>query len=282
MRAPIYSNSKESDIAEETKIRIIKILSNDTIQELNEYVTFVEHGIYVFLQYKEKPYIINGFAEDIFWKIVSKLYILFHDSGSNILLFFLEIVPDDGKKSIKPFPVTSPKEVMSLEKAKEFINYINILRQTEQHNMKPDSVIDNSKENKRIKLFKKIIKKDIPESEKEWEKCIMWINQNCNNLYNALKRRLECLERETDPSKKELLLIGYYGCLEKYFQSNMYDLLMEISRRKRKNSQEMYIRALVKKQGDKMSNEIIELLKKSKRKVDPYKVALQVVDNYIR
>ena len=59
----------------------------------------------------------------------------------------------------------------------------------------------------------------------------------------------------------------------------MYDLLMEISRRKRKNSQEMYIRALVKKQGDKMSNEIIELLKKSKRKVDPYKVALQVVDN---
>ena len=92
----------------------------------------------------------------------------------------------------------------------------------------------------------------------------MWINQNCNNLYNALKRRLECLERETDPSKKELLLIGYYGCLEKYFQSNMYDLLMEISRRKRKNSQEMYIRALVKKQGDKMSNEIIELLKKKK------------------
>lgn len=64
MIPPIYSNDKIIN-DEKVKKNIIILLSDETIKELNNKLTFTDHGIYIFSQYKEKRYIINGYAETI-------------------------------------------------------------------------------------------------------------------------------------------------------------------------------------------------------------------------
>ena len=195
MVAPIYSNDK---IINDEKLQrnIISLLSENTVKDLNSKLTFVDHGIYIFSQYREKRYIINDYAENIFWNMVSRLYVLFHDCGLDVLPYFLEVVQADGKQAIKPYPVTPNSDIQQFERATEFIENIKVLRHSEQHNMKPDSVIDKGKERKREKILCGISNKKIPQTESDWEKCIQWITNNCSNLYCLLNKRLVFLEEE--------------------------------------------------------------------------------------
>ena len=105
MVAPIYSNDK---IINDEKLQrnIISLLSENTVKDLNSKLTLVDHGIYIFSQYREKRYIINDYAENIFWNMVSRLYVLLHDCGLDVLPYFLEVVQADGKQAIKPYPPT--------------------------------------------------------------------------------------------------------------------------------------------------------------------------------
>ena len=58
--------------------------------------------------------------------MVSRLYTLLHDSSGDILLLFLEIVVKDGMQMLKPFPITTEAEQEQFEKARKFVDSINI------------------------------------------------------------------------------------------------------------------------------------------------------------
>lgn len=280
MAAPIYSNDK---IINDEKLQkhIISLLSENTVENLNSKLTFANHGIYIFSQYKEKRYIINDYAENIFWNMVSRLYVLLHDCGLDVLPFFLEVVKADGKQAIKPYPVTPSNDIHQFERATKFIESIIVLRHSEQHNMKPDSTIDTGKERKREKILREVSKKEIPQTESDWEKCIQWITSNCNNLYCLLNKRLVFLEEEATQTQKNFLLAGYYGCLERYYNRILVSVIMEVLRKRRKEYTEIYIKAIAGKNGKEIIDKSIELLKTSVKSVDPYKVILQAVDFYI-
>lgn len=53
MVAPIYSNDKITN-DEKLQRNIISLLSENTVKDLNSKLTFVDHGIYIFSQYREK------------------------------------------------------------------------------------------------------------------------------------------------------------------------------------------------------------------------------------
>ena len=53
MIPPIYSNDKIIN-DEKVKKNIIILLSDETIKELNNKLTFTDHGIYIFYQYMLK------------------------------------------------------------------------------------------------------------------------------------------------------------------------------------------------------------------------------------
>lgn len=281
MGAPIYSNDK-TITDEKLQRNIIPLLSENVVQDLNNKVTFVNHGIYIFSQYCEKTYIINGYAESIFWNMVSRLYVLLHDCGMDILPYFLEVVKDDGKQAIKPYPITPYGDIQQFEMATEFIANIIALRHSEQHNMKPDSIVDRGKERKRKKLLCNISNKNNPQTETDWEKCIQWITDNCSNLYCLLNKRLLFLEEEATPLQKDFLLGGYYGCLEKSYNRILDSVIVEVIRKQHKAYNEIYIQAIVKEKGKEIISKAIELLKNSVKTVDPYKVILQAVDFYIK
>lgn len=277
MIPPIYSNDKIIN-DEKVKKNIIILLSDETIKELNNKLTFTDHGIYIFSQYKEKRYIINGYAETIFWNMISRLYVLLHDCGLNVLPFFLEIVQSDGKQSIKPYPVTSNDDKIQFEKAIKFVEDIKILRHSEQHNMKPDSNVDEGKIRKRKKIFCKISRKEATETELDWEKCIQWIVSNCTNLYCLLSKRLDYLEEEATQLQRELLVAGYYRCLSEYYNKTLNSVIAEVLRKRRRIYTESYIIASTKKYEKQIIEKAIDLLKNSPIRVDPYKVILQAVD----
>ena len=267
MITPIYSDTYEKNIPEAIKKHIIPLLQDETVQEFNNQITFIRHGIYIFPQYKAKRYIINGFQEEIFAKMVSRLYTLLHDSSGDILLLFLEIVVKDGMQMLKPFPITTEAEQEQFEKARKFVDSINILRQTEQHNMKPDSKNDCSTLRKQEKILKEISKNRMPETQEEWENCISWIRRNCDNLVVLLNERF-FVER-------------YYFCLRTYYKKNMFDILKEVSFRKHKKTNKMFIQANCEKYKEEIADKAIELLKRAKTPVDPYKAVLQIVQNYL-
>ena len=280
MVAPIYSNDK---IINDEKLQrnIISLLSENTVKDLNSKLTFVDHGIYIFSQYREKRYIINDYAENIFWNMVSRLYVLLHDCGLDVLPYFLEVVQADGKQAIKPYPVTPNSDIQQFERATEFIENIKVLRHSEQHNMKADSVIDKGKERKREKILCGISNKKIHQTESDWEKCIQWITNKCSNLYCLLNKRLVFLEEEATEAQKNFLLGGYYGCLERYFNRILVSVIAEVLRKRRKGYNEIYIEAIAKEKSKEIVDKSIELLKSSVKSVDPYKVILQAVDYYI-
>lgn len=280
MNAPIYSNDKIIN-DEKARKNIISLLSDDTIKKINSRLTFAVHGIYIFSQYKEKGYIINGYAETIFFNLVSRLYVLLHDCGLNVLPFFLEIVEPDGRQSIKPYPVTSNSDKIQFEEANTFILDIKVLRHSEQHNMKPDSLGDEGKIRKRKKILYKILKKETPQTEADWEKCIQWIASNCDNLYTLLSKRLDYLEKDSTSSQKQFLLGGYYRCLREYYNRILVSVIGEVLRKRRKCCNEAYIHAIAEKNGEQIIEKAIELLKVSDTRIDPYKVILQGVDLYM-
>lgn len=281
MKTPIYSDDKTIDDSNVLSKHIISILSKGNIQDINNKITFAKHGIYIFPQYQEKRYIINGFAEEIFWKLTNRLYALLHDCGSVILGYFLEEVQNDGKQNLKPFPIVDGVQKKEIERANTFIENIEILRHLEQHNMKPDSSIDKSKETKCKKLFKNISKKERPETDEEWEKCILWIWDNCKNLDEILRQRLEHVEERTNDIQKDCLLGGYYRCIDVRFGNLMENIVCEVFRMKHKEYNKMYVRAQVTKYKKDIINKTIELLKSSDMRVDPYKAVLQAAQYYI-
>lgn len=281
MITPIYSDTYETNIPEEVKRHIIPLLQDETVQGFNNQITFIRHGIYIFPQYKEKRYIINGFQEEIFAKIVSRLYTLLHDSSGDILLLFLEIVVKDGMQMLKPFPVTTQSEQEQFEKARKFVDSINILRQTDQHNMKPDSKNDCSTLRKKEKILKEILKNRMPETQEEWETCISWIRKNCENLVVLLNTRIKFLEKDSTESQKEYFVEKYYSCLKAYYKKNMFDILKEISVRKHKPINKMFIQANCEKYKEEIADKAIELLKRATTPVDPYKVVLQIAYSYL-
>lgn len=280
MDAPIYSNDKRIETDCVLQKRVILLLSDKVIQNINYELSIVDHGIFFFPQYKEKKYIINSFPEEVFWNIVSRLYALLHDCGGKFLYDFFECVSSDGKQLIKPFPVTTNNDQVRLLRVQKFIVNLENLRHTEQHNMKPDSLLDRKLENNRRNIFKKIVKKEILCND-EWEQCISWLKKESDNLYTLLYERVQFLKEDATDLQKESLIGRYYNCLENYYERIMADVFKEVNYKKRKSCKGSYIKAMINKHQGEIIEQSLILLKKSSNKIDPYKVILQVVDSFI-
>ena len=129
MRAPIYSNNPPlHDNDCKLQNRFIALLSDSIVDQINKSLTFVEHGIFLFIQYKENAYIVNSFPEEVFWNMINGLYKLIHDCSNEILDMFLQVVIKDGLQEIQPFQLTEETKVQKFENAKEFIKDIENMR----------------------------------------------------------------------------------------------------------------------------------------------------------
>lgn len=281
MDTPIYSDTTMTTLDEKMKRCVIEILSQNTIDGINASITVIKHGIYIFPQYKERNYIINGYAEVKFWCIASRLYVLFHDCGGEIVKTILDVVYKDGRQVFKPFEITPNGEINNFSVALEFIENIEILRHLEQHGMKPDSLEDKSKVQKGIKLLKKITGKDEPYSENDWERCISWLNSNSVGIYNLLKSRIDFIEVKASETQKENLIRIYYSSLEKYFEKNLYNIVQSVCRKNHRYDRGINIEAIIKIHRDDIIKEAIKLLSTATSGVDPFIAAVQATDTFM-
>ncbi len=281
---PIYSNHSTNDYPDQKlEKHVLILLSRETVDNINKRLSFAEHGIYIFIQYEEKAYIINGFSEDVFWSMVNGLYKLIHDCGNGMINNLLQEVPNDGFKSLSPFNVTERDMAQKLSGAKEFIIDIENMRTVNYHNMKPSSTIDQASIKKAEKRFQDILQNSKkPQTNAEWEGCISWVYRNCKILYKLINERLDFLETGATDKQQAYFCEKYYKCLNDYFQGNMYNIIKEaLKKRRRDNINKLFIQSLVNKYKDKVSEKAVELVKCSDKRADPYFAAIQAADTIV-
>lgn len=281
MCSPIYSNNPpENGYDSKLEKHFISLLSDATVSDINAKLTFVKHGIYLFIQYKEMGYVVNSFPEELFWNMVNGLYRLIHDCSDKILELFLQVVKKDGFQAIKPFKQTDAHKVQQFEDATEFIKDIENMRIVHFHNMKTDSITDKDKERKVEKKFQKILNNTIgPKSEAEWEQCITWIYKNCKNIQELLEERIKFLQTEATEEQRKLLCEKYYSCIRAYYNGIMFEIIKDILRKKRENYKDCTrILALVKENEEDIANKAIVLIQNTDSRADPYLAALQAAD----
>lgn len=282
MDTPIYSNDIDAITGSLFSNRVISLLSEVTVCDFNGRFTDIPHGVFIFPQYKEKAYIINGYAEDVFKSSITQLYVLLHDSAYRMIHFLLEPVQKDGKEAIKPFLVTDSTDKENMEQAESFIYDIESVRHYEQHLIKRDSEVDKATERAYRKVLKKITKKEVLETQDDWEKCINWIVKNCNIIEGILDKRIRFIVEDATDAQKQFFLGGYYGCLEKYYEKNLEDVVQTVYQRRHDKKTKAYIKAIVQEKEEELIDEAIKLLKKSDRAIDPYVVIVQATDLHLK
>lgn len=242
--------------------------------------TFVKHGIYLFIQYKEIGYIVNSFPEEVFWNMINGLYQLTHDCGNEVLEMFLQIVRRDGFEVLKPFKITDDDKVQKFENAVEFIADIENMRIAHYHNMKPDSEVDKARVRKAKNKFQMILRNVAePKSDAEWECCIAWIYKNCKHMQELLEERLKFMQTEATQEQKNRLCETYYSCIEKFCNRNMFEIIKDVLKKKRKKyNDRRRIQSLINENKEDIANKAIMLIKNSTCRADPYHAALQAVD----
>ncbi len=281
MDTPIYSNNIAATKDEVLCKRIIHLLSETAVYNLNNKLTYIPHGICIFPQYKEKAYIINGYPENIFKSSVSRVYALLHDCGYKMVKFLLEPVVKDGMESLKPFLITEASDKILLEDAQKFIYDIEKIRHYEQHAMKVDSAVDKATEREYRRVLNKIINKDNPDTQDEWDRCVHWIVKNCNAIESILKERIKYIEEEANQSQKDFFCNTYYNCLEYYYEKIIDDVVETVYRNRHERKNKAFIKSIVEANRSKLVEEAIALLKKSEMVIDPYKVIVQATDLYL-
>lgn len=284
MSLPIYSNnSSKDDYDSMLEKHFILLLSDATVNELNSKLTFVKHGIYLFIQYKEKGYIVNSFPEEVFWSMINGLYRLIHDCSKEILELFLQVVQKDGFRVTKPFNPTDIANIKKFEDTMEFVKDIENMRIVHYHNMKPDSEIDKSRIRKVEKKFLKILNSTTgPHTDMEWERCIAWIYKNCKQLHELLEERLKFLQAEATQEQQNCLCDKYYYCLQNYYERTMFEIIKDVLRKKRtKNRDAALIQALGNKYKDDIVKKAIMLIKTATDRTDPYQAVIQAADTIL-
>lgn len=280
MNSPIYSNELLGDSCD-SKIEKynIPLLAQKTVDNINNKITFIEHGVYIFVQYKEEKYIVNGFAEDVFWNMVNALYKLIHDCDNGMLEIFLQTVKNDGKQVLGMFEVTGNLEAEKCDKAIEFIKKIKDMRIFHYHNMSPDDEMDIRLKKRVEKTFHKIYKKNNKTSnEKEWEKYIEWVCKNCENIRLLLEKRLSFFETNATELQKTRMCNAYYESIERYCDKMLYRIIEGILRKKRENRNPAYIQSFIKNNDDIIKEKAKELMKKAKCRVEPYHVIFEATE----
>lgn len=281
MCSPIYSNNPPED-GYDSKLEkhFISLLSDATVSDINAKLTFVKHGIYLFIQYKEIGYVVNSFPEEVFWNMINGLYRLIHDCSNEILELFLQVVKKDGFQAIKPFKQTDDAKVQKFEDAMEFVKDIENMRIVHYHNMKTDSETDKARVRKVEKRFQKILNNATgPISEAEWEHCITWIYKNCENIQELLEERIKFLQTEATEEQKNRLCENYYSCIRAYYNGIMFEIIRDILRKKRKKfNDSIRIQSLVNENKEDIANKAIMLIQNAVCRADPYIAALQAAD----
>ena len=283
MSSPIYSNDFEVlDSNYVLKKHFIYLLSGATVDDINTRLTFVKHGIFIFMQYKENAYIVNSYPEDVFWNIINSLYKLIHDCGGEIIKIFLQIVHNDGKEVLKPFSLTDKNLVRKFEAALDFVQDIENMRIVHYHNMKPDSEQDNSRIKKVENKLKQISGNSVtPITDAEWERCIYWIHTNCEQIYILLDERLMFLQTNSTLTQKNNLCNQYYCRLEDFYERIMFDIIKSLLRKKRTDNDANRIQSLVNVNKGEIVKKAVELIKKSSVRADPYHAVIQAADTIL-
>lgn len=280
MSSPIYSNDVLTDNAD-TKIQkyIIPLLLQDSVDNINEKIMFVKHGVYIFIQYKEERYIINSFAEDVFWNMVNALYKLVHDCDNGMLDVFLQVVEANGMQALKMFEVTDNLEKEKLNEATDFIKKIKEMRIVHYHNMSPDDQLDTYLKGRVQKALQKISNNNAgPQSEGDWERCIKWICRNCENIYSLLEKRLDFFETDATKEQRKKMLHKYYESIGNYCDKIMYKVIKSILRKKRGEKNNFYIQSLINEKSEIIKEKAKELIKNSDYKVEPYHAIFEAAD----
>lgn len=284
MNEPIYSNYcgiQENLVREE---HYIPLLQAKYVDEINQKLTFKKHGFFVFIQYQENPYIVNGFAEAVFWEMVNALYKLLHDSGNEQLNIFLGIVEANGMQTLQPFAVTGTEDKKKLEQIDEFRKRVNDLRLYHSHNMKPDSPEDSIRQNKVEAWLKKYSREgSICLKNQEWERCITYLHKQSVELERFLDKRMLFLENNSASMQKERISSLYYDALKKYYLRNMLEIIKDYVKKERKSHAGFAVNIQLisswkNTADDQIANKAVELIKYSTRRVDPYRAVLEAVD----
>jgi len=281
MSSPIYSNDFEAlDSDDKLKRHAISLLSKATVDDINTRLTFVKHGIFIFIQYRENSYIVNGFTEDVFWNIISNLYKLIHDCSGEIIKIFLQTVPHDGKEVLKPFNLTDINKAGKFDAALEFIQDIENMRIVHYHNMKPDSEQDKSRIKKVERKLEKISGNNAgPKTEVEWDKCISWVHTNCERIYMLLDERLKFLQTNATSTQRDSLRNQYYSRLEDFYEKSMFDIIKGLLRKKHiDNKDTSRIQALVNTNKEEIAQKALDLIENSSKRADPYYAVVQAAD----
>ena len=288
MSEPIYSNhcGDQEDLVK--KEHHIPLLRAERVDEINQKLTFKEHGFFVFIQYTEQPYIVNGFAETVFWETVNALYKLLHDSGNEQLDLFLGTGNKNGMQVLRPFGAISTDDRKKLEQLDEFRKRVNDLRLYHCHNMKPDSPEDQDRKDRVEEWLKKYSRaSDADLKEQEWEGCITYLYKKSVELEQILDKRLLFLETKAEQLQQTGLCSLYYKALKGYYLRNMLEILKNYVKKARKQHPGFpvtsYMLLAWKNESEKqIADTAVELIQNAQKRVDPYKAVLEAADTVFK
>lgn len=288
MSEPIYSNhcGDQEDLVK--KEHHIPLLRAERVDEINQKLTFKEHGFFVFIQYTEQPYIVNGFAETVFWETVNALYKLLHDSGNEQFDLFLGTGNKNGMQALRPFGEISTEDRKKLEQLDEFRKRVNDLRLYHCHNMKPDSPEDQARKDRVEEWLKKYSRaSDADLKEQEWEGCITYLYKKSVELEQILDKRLLFLETKAEQLQQTGLCSLYYKALKEYYLRNMFEIIKNYVKKVRiqhhgfKVTNGM-ISAWTNQSGGHIAKTAVELIQNTKKRADPYKAVLEAADTVFK
>ena len=278
MKEVIYSTDIFNKEYTELQKLVPKVLSGKRVQELNSIVTCVAHGIFVFFQYSEKKFPINGFYEDLFTNNVRNLYILFHDCGRSLLKYYVKDRAPTGMAALGEFTEKEDISPVVFSSVSKNIANIELLRSYFSHAQLSENSMDQKDLQNSEKWFSQACGEKMPSTQKKWCKCNKRIVQAADEVYNVLYKRLSCFEKNHTEMQKELLLSKYYvACCQSLYQVS-FRAVKHMYKKHRMSDGSIVIKAFFDENKGEIMDKTIQMLRKASQPIDPYKVFLQAIE----
>lgn len=283
MEQPILSNCIPENTPE-LMFKVPSILTKKNIDELNSILSCSKCGIFVFVQYNEKPYPINGFEQDLFRNNVTSLYNLYKDCGKDFLKYFLSY-DENGLDSITGTMKFSFLGGINLNRLKAVNKHYHdtiTIRSYYDHNQYPDSPSDQENFKKCKMWFLRFCKHENPITEAHWSICNNELVRGSNLLYSILKQRLEEFEQTATDKQRTDLQKWYYDYSFDCFDTNvLIRCIYGIFKRRRSPKAWQEASAYGRSNLSDIKQKYKLKLQMCQKPVDPYKVLVETIDAYI-
>lgn len=283
MDRPILSNVIQEQTSD-FKDKVPSILSTQRVKELNRIITCSPYGIFIFVQYNEKPYPVNGFDQDLFISIVNNLYKLYKDCGKTLLKYFLSHESNvHGKNaSSQVFSFLGGINPNRLKAANKHYKDAITLRSYNSHSQYPDSPGDQENIENCKRWFLRFCGQEAPSTEEHWSQCNRELVRCSNLLYSTLKQRLEEFEESATDKQRLDLQKWYYDCSFDCFDiSVLARSVFGIFRQRRNQRTLREATAYAKSNLTDLKRKYQHKLQMSQTPVDPYKVLVETIDAFV-